>query len=209
MSNFDTKFILELYNDDFFAWHLKYARDYSIKTMDWYIQEYKPTSVIDFGCGIGSYLESAYNNGIKNIRGYDIGWQEAKKYCPQELHKYISEKDCTQPINEKTYDCVITFETIEHIEPSGTDTFIENLVNATAPKGKILFTGAPPEQDGCGHINCRTKEEWESLFVKHKFYVDKDTTAYVRENWQGLNANCPKYILDNLMVLTNEVNYFL
>jgi hypothetical protein len=41
-------FDLNLYNDEFFLWHLTYAREYSIKTMDWYIDTFKPNSVVDF-----------------------------------------------------------------------------------------------------------------------------------------------------------------
>ena len=41
-------FDIKLYDDEFFFWHLRYAREYSMKTMDWYIEKFKPESVIDF-----------------------------------------------------------------------------------------------------------------------------------------------------------------
>jgi 2-polyprenyl-3-methyl-5-hydroxy-6-metoxy-1,4-benzoquinol methylase len=195
-------FDINLYNDEFFSWHLKYAREYSIKTMDWYIDTFKPNSVADFGCGIGSYLESCYYKKVKNYVGYDIGGDFAKKYTPDILHENIFYVDCTLPIKTKQkYECVISFETIEHIEPSGTETFIENLVNATDVNGKILFTGATPEQDGCGHINCRKKEEWVELFSKHNFVVDWEFTEFVKINWENLSVGCPEYILNNLIIL--------
>ena len=196
-------FDITLYNDEFFLWHLTYAREYSIKTMDWYIDTFKPNSVVDFGCGIGSYLESCYNKNIPNYKGYDIGGEYAKKYTPAFLHNHIEYLDCTKPIKTtQKYDCVITFETIEHIEPSGTDTFIKNLVNATDKNiGKILFTGAPPEQDGCGHINCQEKSFWIEQFAKYNFEVDNELTELVKNNWFNLNVGCPAYILDNLIIL--------
>jgi hypothetical protein len=196
-------FDINLYNDDFFLWHLTYAREYSIKTMDWYIDSFKPNSVVDFGCGIGSYLESCYNKNIESFKGYDIGGESAKKYTPAFLHNHIIYEDCTKEIiTERKYECVITFETIEHIEPSGTDTFIKNLVNATDKNiGKILFTGAPPEQDGCGHINCQEKSFWIEQFAKYNFEVDNELTELVKNNWFNLNVGCPAYILDNLIIL--------
>ena len=195
-------FDITLYNDEFFLWHLTYAREYSIKTMDWYIDAFKPSSVVDFGCGIGSYLESCYNKNIPNYKGYDIGGEYAKKYTPSFLHNHIEYVDCTKPIQTpQRYDCVITFETIEHIEPSGTDTFIRNLVSATEiNQGKILFTGATPDQDGCGHINSREKEEWIKEFEKHNFCVNTYETELVKENWNKLNVGCPNYILNNLLI---------
>ena len=53
-------FDIDLYNDEFFEWHLKYAREYSMVTMDWLLEFVPFKSVVDFGCGIGSYLESAF-----------------------------------------------------------------------------------------------------------------------------------------------------
>ena len=106
---------------------------------------------------------------------------------------------------KQKYECVITFETIEHIEPSGTNVFIENLINATdLVNGKILFTGATPEQDGCGHINCREKQDWINEFSKHNFEVDFEQTEYVKQNWIHLNVGCPNYIINNLIIFKHR-----
>lgn len=190
----------ELYNDEFFEWHLKYARDYSIKTMDWYLQNYPTNSIVDFGCGIGSYLESAFTHNLKFIKGYDIGGEHAAKYTPEHIKKFITYKDCTQPIRtEMPCDLVISFETAEHIEPSGTDMFVDNLYNATRPNGgKLLFTGAPPEQDGCGHINCYPKQFWIDKFVSKNLSFSESETKFISEKWRELGA--PNYICDNLLV---------
>ena len=75
-------FDINLYNDEFFEWHLKYAREYSMVTMDWLLKFIPFKSVVDFGCGIGSYLESAHDKNVK-IKGYDIGGDFAKKYTPE------------------------------------------------------------------------------------------------------------------------------
>jgi hypothetical protein len=198
-------FDISLYNDEFFEWHLKHARHYSIETMNWYIERFQPDSVVDFGCGIGSYLESCYFNQVSKFQGFDIGGEFAKKYTPNFLHKYIEYVDCTTPIECGTFECVISFETIEHIEPSGTDIFIENLVNATDKAlGRILFTGAPPEQEGCGHINCQTKEYWIEKFAKHNFYLNDEMTNLVKDGWSKLDVGCPNYIIDNLLILQNK-----
>ena len=198
MSDFD----ISLYNDDFFFWHDKYAREYSIKTMDWFVDKYLPKSVVDFGCGIGSYLESAYNKGIKNLKGFDIGGEYAQAYTPNFLHEFIEYKDCTLPISCGTYDCVISFETAEHIEPIGTDVFVKNIANSCKLlTGLILFTAAPPEQDGCGHINCHYKDFWLTKFAQHKCFEDKNLTDEISTNWKSLNVGCPDYIINNLIVL--------
>jgi hypothetical protein len=191
-------FDISLYNDDFFRWHLIHAREYSMKAMDWYIERFTPESVIDYGCGIGSYLEVCFRKNIK-VKGYDIGGDYAKKYTPIFLQPYITYRDCTELIKEEKYDCVISLETIEHIEPSGTDNFLSNLVNAVSENGRIIFTAAPPEQDGCGHINCFPREYWVSKFGNLGFFENIEITEEIKENWERLNS--PNYIISNLIIL--------
>jgi cyclopropane fatty-acyl-phospholipid synthase-like methyltransferase len=190
-----SKFDISLYNEEFFEWHLKYAREYSIKTMDWFIEKYKPQSVIDFGCGIGSYLESAHNHGLP-FWGFDIS-PSAKKYTPDHIQLYIFYADCATDMDFHFHaDCVISFETAEHIDPDGTDQFIQNLVNAT---GKwLLFTAAPPGQEGCGHINCHPKAFWVDKFLDHKLIWAAKMETDISDNWRRLGA--PNYICDNLIV---------
>jgi cyclopropane fatty-acyl-phospholipid synthase-like methyltransferase len=192
-------FDINIYNDEFFEWHLKHAREYSIRTMDWYIHTYKPISVIDFGCGIGSYLESAFNAGVKKIQGFDIGGDYAKKYTPKEIQPFIQYEDCTiEMILKDKFDCVISFETAEHIEPNGSEQFVKNICNAVSDNGLILFTAAPIGQEGCGHINCQPKEYWIDLFLKNGVVVDMYKTIFIPVKWEMLEA--PKYICDNLIV---------
>ena len=198
----ENKFDISIYNEEFFEWHLKNARDYSIKTMDWYVQKYKPTSVIDFGCGIGSYLESAIKNGIEKVKGYDIGGESAKKYTPDLVIPFIEHKDCTEKIIESKYDCVISFETAEHIDPNGVDEFVSNIVNSVSDNGIILFTAAPPNQQGAGHINCQEKSFWYKLFLGRGCRFLTEQTEDISNNWLQLGA--PKYICDNLMVFNHE-----
>lgn len=189
-----------LYNDDFFLWHSKYAHEYSVKTMDWFIYNYMPRSVIDYGCGIGSYLLSAHNNGIEKIKGFDIGGEFARKYTPLEVQPFIEYIDCTQEIVTSKYDCVISFETAEHIEPSGTNTFISNLVNSLDKIGLILFTAAPEGQQGTGHINCRPKEFWINEFESRGLVHMISSQESIKKAWKELGA--PDYIINNLLVFT-------
>ncbi len=189
------KFDISLYNEEFFQWHLTYAREYSIRTMDWFIENYKPKSILDIGAGIGSYLESGYDKGI-SVFGFDIS-EAAQKYTPEHIKPFIKYQDCTEPISVGIFDCVISFETAEHIRPEGTEQFIENLVNAT---GKwLLFTAAPPGQEGTGHINCHPKAFWVDKFLDHKLIWAAKMESEISDSWRELGA--PDYICDNLIVM--------
>ena len=188
-------FDLSLYNDEFFECHLKYARDYSIKTMDWYLSSFPMESVVDFGCGIGSYLEIAHSLGLK-VKGYEIS-EVAKKYTSENIQKFIEYRDCTLPIIPmKSYDTVLSFETAEHIRAEGTQQFVNNILNAVGKH--LLFTAAPPGQQGTGHINLQPREFWIAQFSELDY--NQELTDFIATNWQRIGA--PKYICDNLIVCT-------
>ncbi len=216
----EEKFDLSLYNDEFFEWHQKHTIEYQTKTFQWYIDKFKPKSVVDFGCGIGTYLKTAFDNGIKELKGYDIGGEFAKKYTPAEVQQFIEYKDCTKPISfshsissqnpdflkkvkNTSYDCIISFETAEHIDPEGTDVFINNIIAAAERiKSTILFTAAPPGQEGCGHINMHPKEFWIDKFFNQSFGFikpDEELTKEISQAWKEIG--CPDYIHSNLIAL--------
>jgi len=109
---------------------------------------------------------------MRDIKGYDIA-EPAKKYTPVHIQPFIEYQDCALlPMGwSGQYDCVISFETAEHIESKVSSIFIHNITQATLTSGRILFTAAPPGQQGCGHINCQPAEYWIKLFRNRGFVV--------------------------------------
>lgn len=191
-------FDIGLYNDEFFQWHIDHAREYSINTMNWYLDEFKTSSICDIGCGIGSYLEAAFEKGLRDIKGYDIA-EPAKKYTPANIQPFIEYRDCTRQIDfPRHYECVMSFETAEHIDPELSTVFVANITKAAGPNGRILFTGAPPGQQGCGHINCQPRGYWINLFSEFGFTYQPGYTRYISDAWRSIG--CPSYIADNLLV---------
>lgn len=195
-------FDLSLYDDEFFKWHYDYAKEYSVKTMNWFVDAYRPQSVCDFGCGIGSYLEAAYHKGIEDLKGYDIGGKHAEKYTALEIRRFIEYRDCTKPIYTHQYDCVLSFETAEHIAPGGSEMFVANIIGATKKNRLILFTAAPPGQEGCGHINCQLPEYWIGLFGYLKAVPVPEHKEKISAAWREIG--CPTYISNNLIVFIKQ-----
>jgi 2-polyprenyl-3-methyl-5-hydroxy-6-metoxy-1,4-benzoquinol methylase len=102
------KFDITQYDDRYFKWHRDHTRNYAIKNMDWYIKKFKPQSIIDYGCGIGAYLEAALANKITKIKGFDIGGDYVKKYTEKSVQPYIEYIDCTLSLITEKYDCTIS-----------------------------------------------------------------------------------------------------
>jgi len=127
----------------------------------------KVENVVDFGCGIGTWLKAFKNNGIKEVLGLDGKWVNIDL-----LHKYISEDefkcvDLEKPITlDKKYDLVVSLEVVEHISENSAETFIKSLVDA----GKIiLFSAAIPGQGGFNHINEQWPSYWNEKFKAHNY----------------------------------------
>lgn len=193
------KFNIEDYNDRYFKWHYQNTKTYILDTMDCYIKKFNPLSIIDWGCGIGAYLESGYNNNIQHLKGIDIGGDTVKNYTPQHIIKYIEYTDCTLPLYFGEYECVISLETGEHIETSNSLQFVKNIINSKAKNGTIIFSAAQPGQKGTGHINCQPKTFWLDIFGTFGVNIDLNLTKEVIGYWEGLGA--PQYLLNNLMIL--------
>jgi len=197
-NNFDSS----KYDDKYYNWFVKNTKDYIKTTMDWFIDTYKPKSIIDYGCGIGAYLESGFNKGVERLQGFDINGEILKKYTNPLIGKFITYTDCTEKINTDKYECIISIETAEHINPLKSEVFVMNLINSADENSLIIFSAAQPEQNGTGHINCQTKEFWIELFNTYGFGVDSQVTKEVSEKWKTLKA--PKYVYNNLIIFKKD-----
>lgn len=190
----------KIYDDRYFKWHLKYAREYAIRNMNWFIDEYNISSLIDFGCGLGSYLESAYSKQLK-IKGYEYANEYAKKYTTPSIIEYIEYGvDCTQFIDiDFKYDCAISIEVGEHLDGSKSDMFCENISRSLDNGGILIFSAAQPNQGGSGHINCQEKQFWIDIFSELGFKNNKKRYENIKKMWG--NMNTPNYILNNFFTM--------
>ena len=154
-------------------------------------------SILDLGCGIGSYLEGSSSAGCKDICGVELKYGNAKKYIVKSIFPYIKYGDVTKNINLKhKFDCVISFEVAEHINPNGTDIFVNNLVKYT--NKYIIFTAAPPGQPGRGHINLRKRNFWIKLIESKGVVYDEKIVKKCKKEWEQFDV--PIYILKNLII---------
>ena len=123
----------------------------------------KPKSVVDFGCGIGTFLAAFKNNGVDDILGLDGVWvdmQLLEKYIPRQ-HFQTWDLEKAIILNRK-YDLVISLEVAEHLSEEAADTFVDSLSNAG---DVILFSAAIPNQGGQNHINEQWLDYWEEKFA--------------------------------------------
>lgn len=201
------KFNPSVYDGAYFGRHSENTKNYAYPNMRSLINKFFPEteSVADFGCGPGFYLHAAMMEGVSCVRGFDIGGENLSPFIPEEVKPFIIRKDVSVPISDfgdpGVYDLVISIETGEHLEPSGSEAFVSNLCRAAGSSGAVVFSAAPPGQEGTGHINMKTKREWAQIFRKHGFRPSGSLTWTVAREWYS--QGCPLYITDNLIILIN------
>jgi SAM-dependent methyltransferase len=154
-----------------------------------------PKSVIDVGCGIGSWLSVFKEQGIDDILGVDGKWVDRKMLMiPEE--KFIS-SDLEKPIEvSRRFDLVVSLEVAEHIRPEYVQSFIKSLVDLGPI---ILFSAAIPFQVGKHHVNEQWPDYWVSHFKEHGYTV---IDAIRRQIWQ--NENVEYWYAQNILIFADE-----
>ena len=178
---------LDLYDDEFFLWHLTHVHDMSVEVGAQFILDHRFKSIVDYGCGIGSYLQGAYEYGAE-IKGYEIS-PDAEPYTHDSIKPYIEYKDFLTIQEPDRADVCICIEVAEHVDAYSSRRLVDIL---TQTSDYIVFSAAPPGQEGTGHINCQEFEFWAGLFEKKGFRL----TAKKLDSW----ASAPDYVLKNLMI---------
>lgn len=154
------------YNESFYnsqmAASLRSAKIYA----EYLYQFIQPISIVDFGCGRGTWLHAFASLGGENLTGYDGSWNSQEKMIDQKIN-FIS-SDLNQPINCGTkFDLAISLEVAEHLRPESADLFVESLTKAA---DVILFSAAYPGQGGTDHLNEQPQSYWAKKFISFGYY---------------------------------------
>ena len=124
-----------------------------------------PRSVLDVGCGDGTWLAAFARAGVADYVGVDgVDPADVPLAIPRER---LVVRDLTRPIDlGRAFDLAISLEVAEHLPPAAADAFVASLA-AHAPV--VLFSCAVPFQTGVGHVNEQWPEYWAERFAAHGF----------------------------------------
>ena len=165
-----------------------------------------PKSVVDIGCGLGTFLYFFKENGVSDVLGIDGPWTNKDM-----LSKYLNENEFMEKNLEevftldKKYDLAISLEVAEHVSSESADIFVKNLIAA----GEIiLFSAAIPLQGGQNHINEQWLSYWEEKFSENGYAIhdvirpliwnNSEMFWWYRQNMVLVTPN--DYVLDENLV---------
>ena len=123
-------------------------------------QLFNPQSVVDVGCGLGSWLKAFIESGVERTCGIDGDYvsRDALLIPPED---FVA-KDLTRPFEiPGSYDLAISVEVAEHLSEKAGACLVRTL-SKVAPL--VLFSAAVPGQGGSRHINEQWPAYWRSRF---------------------------------------------
>ncbi|MEG4309534.1 MULTISPECIES: glycosyltransferase [unclassified Microcoleus] len=131
------------------------------------LQPILPKSVVDVGCGTGSWLAAFQKLGIADCLGIDGDYVD-RTILQIPLNQFQS-ADLKQPLQiNRKFDLAISLEVAEHLPATCAENFVNSLTQL-APV--ILFSAAIPFQGGVEHVNEQWPEYWVYYFQKKGYAV--------------------------------------
>jgi SAM-dependent methyltransferase len=153
------------YDNEFHDQHLAGSLASAAAVLPALFEIYRPQSVIDIGCGLGTWLKVARELGVDDILGFDgDSFDRAKLLIDPANFQAV---DLAQPFAlDRRFDLAISLESAEHLPHARSESFVADLVNLS---DVILFSAAAPYQGGTSHINEQWLEFWAILFRRFDY----------------------------------------
>jgi SAM-dependent methyltransferase len=148
----------------------------------------RPASVLDVGCGTGTWLAEWRRVGVSDLLGIDGNYVDrtvlqmsSDRFKPADLERPFSLR--------RKFDLVQTLEVAEHLDEASADTFVESL----ARHGEaVLFSAAIPGQGGTHHVNEQWPSYWAEKFaragytaydvIRPQIWTDQRIAVWYRQN---------------------------
>lgn len=155
----------------------------------------EPKSVLDVGCGTGTWLKSLESFGIVDYIGIDGNYVTQEKLLIRN-ENFIG-IDLTKPFNlNRKFDLVVSLEVAEHLPEHSSEDFIKSLV---LHADNILFSAAIPNQGGQYHINEQWTDYWQKKFAQHGYYFHDIIRSKI---WN--NSSIHWWYSQNIFLVTKE-----
>jgi SAM-dependent methyltransferase len=152
--------LAKIYDARFYAGHADGSYGSAAVVVPYIMELFMPTSVVDVGCGVGTWLRAFADVGLTRLLGLDGPHVETaglripiEQFRPHDLRLGLPDLG--------RFDLAISLEVAEHLPAASAAGFVAGLTRL-APV--VVFSAAVPGQSGADHVNEEWPEYWEELF---------------------------------------------
>jgi 2-polyprenyl-3-methyl-5-hydroxy-6-metoxy-1,4-benzoquinol methylase len=155
----------DYYNEQFYDAQAQRSYESARKILRIVFETYRPKTMVDFGCGYGTWLSAARDMGVKKVVGFDGDWVSKEDLYSADIDFNVADLEKKIKVKDK-FDMAISLEVAEHLRPESAEIFIKSICNAS---DVILFGAAIEDQNGTNHINTQWQSYWVDLFKKQGY----------------------------------------
>jgi SAM-dependent methyltransferase len=132
--------------------------------------DWRPMSILDVGCGTGTWMKAALNMGITDVFGIDGVAIREDDFLVEISRRAIIDLTTAWSL-ERRFDAVLCLEVAEHLSEANAEPLLDALISHT---DYVVFSGACPGQRGQHHVNCQWPAYWQGLFNERHFACDDE-----------------------------------
>lgn len=122
----------------------------------------EPTSVVDVGCGVGTWLRAFVDRGITDVTGVEGAHIHGVALEIDQSALAVADLGSGALELPRSYDLALCMEVAEHLPPAAARGLVRSLT-ALAPV--VLFGAGVPSQGGDGHVNEQWQQWWSDRFA--------------------------------------------
>lgn len=185
---------MDYYDEKFYDGNIPASLTSAKEIVPFMVKLVKPKSVVDIGCGMGTWLSVFKKSGCE-VFGLD-GNKASKKRLLIDKDEFLSKNLEKSFYNGKRYDLAMSLEVAEHLSEESANNFVSDIVKFS---DTIVFSAAIPGQGGYNHINEQWQDYWVEKFEK-KGYVAIDIIR--KEFWD--NKKVMYYYPQNMFILAKK-----
>ena len=177
---------------------LKWQRQWIEYMVGWYAGAFGvPTTVLDLGAGDGWWCKS-FNDLGANTWAVELH-DEAREFIPAQVQ--FIQHDLTLSVNlTSAADLVICLEVAEHLPKQAADVLVGTICSHAS--NHILFSSAPPGQDGTGHINLQPQKYWRDMFAAYRCEFNTIRTGQTRTAFENIVNETFAYLPRNIQIFS-------
>lgn len=155
------------YTDAFYEAQVAGSVESAIHLLGYLYRFFVPASVVDVGCGRGTWLKVCCDMGTPLAHGYDGSWNSQANMIDQRIVFTPVDLEGELPFRRQ-YELAICVEAAEHLNPARAAPLV-TLLNRLSDV--VLFGAAIPGQGGTDHINEQYQSYWGELFAGLGFAI--------------------------------------